>query len=108
MAAALIMNVAYGITIQLSDDPYVDLVKEAMHAISVSSIPGQFLVVSPPRLVYIRSITTSSSQDTIPALQYVPSWFPGADFKRKAEKWRTVMRELLERPFQEAKRNIVR
>ncbi|KAJ7146683.1 cytochrome P450 [Mycena epipterygia] len=88
MAAGLIMNVTYGITIQPSNDPYVDLVKEAMHVISVGSVPGQFLV------------------DSIPALQYVPSWFPGANFKRKAEKWRKVMRELLERPFKEAKRNI--
>ncbi|KAJ7113937.1 cytochrome P450 [Mycena epipterygia] len=88
MAAELIMDVTYGIIIQPSNDPYVDLVKEAMHVISVGSIPGQFLV------------------ETIPALQYVPSWFPGADFKRKAEKWRKVMRELLERPFKEAKRNI--
>ncbi|KAJ7113941.1 cytochrome P450 [Mycena epipterygia] len=88
MAAALIMDVTYGITIQPSDDPYVDLVKEAMHAISVGTIPGQFLV------------------ETIPVLQYVPSWFPGADFKRKAKKWRKVMREVVERPFKEAKRNI--
>ncbi|KAJ7113938.1 cytochrome P450 [Mycena epipterygia] len=88
MAAALIMDVTYGITVLPSNDPYIDLAEEVMHVMSFVSVPGRFLV------------------ETVPVLKYVPSWFPGADLKRKAEKWRPVMRELLESPFKEAKRNI--
>jgi hypothetical protein len=53
-------------------------------------------------------ITSTRYQDTFPALKYVPSWFPGAGFKRNAKEWRKVVREVLEKPFHETKRNIVR
>ncbi|KAJ6562700.1 cytochrome P450 [Mycena vulgaris] len=89
MAGALIMNVTYGIDVRSCDDPYINLAEEVMHGASVAIVPGSFLV------------------DTIPALKYVPSWFPGAGFKRKASRWRKVTHELLEAPFAEAKRNIV-
>ncbi|KAJ6580663.1 cytochrome P450 [Mycena capillaripes] len=70
MAGALIMDVTYGISVRSSDDPYINLAKDAMHGLSVASIPGAFWV------------------DTIPLLKYVPEWVPGARFKRKAREWR--------------------
>ncbi|KAF7358497.1 hypothetical protein MVEN_00900400 [Mycena venus] len=88
MAGALIMDIAYGIKVLPSDDPYIQMAETAMHDASNASIPGAFLV------------------DTFPALKYVPSWFPGAGFKRKAKEWRKVVHEVLEKPFQETKRNI--
>ncbi|KAJ7211176.1 cytochrome P450 [Mycena pura] len=90
MAGALIMDIAYGIKVLPSDDPYIQMVEQAVHNLSNASIPGAFLV------------------DIFPALKYVPSWFPGAGFKRKAKEWRKGVREVLEKPFQETKRNIVR
>ncbi|KAJ7230278.1 cytochrome P450 [Mycena pura] len=80
MAGGLILNVAYGIKVRPFDDPYIELAEEAMHSVSVVSIPGSFLV------------------DIIPALKYVPRWVPGAGFKRKAEHWRKAARNLLEVP----------
>ncbi|KAJ7658590.1 cytochrome P450 [Mycena rosella] len=88
LAAVLIMDVTYGIDASIPGDPYTNLAKEAMHGLSVASLPGRFLV------------------DTIPALKYVPSWFPGADFQRQAKKWRKATRDLLEMPFAHAKRDI--
>ncbi|KAJ7044390.1 cytochrome P450 [Mycena alexandri] len=89
MAGGLIMQVTYGIEVSSAkDDPYISIAKEVMHGLSVASIPGAFLV------------------DTIPALKYVPKWMPGAGFKRKAEEWRKVTRELLEVPFAETKRRM--
>ncbi|KAJ6484172.1 cytochrome P450 [Mycena sanguinolenta] len=90
LAGALIMDIAYGIKVLPSDDPYIQVIEQAMHNLSNACIPGAFLV------------------DTFPALKYVPSWFPGAGFKRKAKEWRKVVREVLEKPFHETKRNIVR
>ncbi|KAJ7181302.1 cytochrome P450 [Mycena crocata] len=88
MAAVLIMNVTYGIDVLPSHDPYIEIAKTAMHGLSVASIPGTFLV------------------DAIPALKYVPAWFPGAGFKRKAREWKQATRQLLEVPYLDAKRMI--
>ncbi|KAF7336336.1 Cytochrome P450 [Mycena venus] len=88
MAGALIMDITYGIKVLPSKDPYIQLVEKVMQDFSNASIPGAFLV------------------DIFPALKYVPSWFPGAGFKRKAKEWRKALREVLKKPFHEAKRNI--
>ncbi|KAJ7648325.1 cytochrome P450 [Mycena polygramma] len=88
MAGALMMDVTYGITVRDTDDPYIRIAKDAMHAMSFATIPGAFLV------------------ESIPALKYVPDWLPGAGFKRKAKEWRKVTRDLLDVPFADAKRNI--
>ncbi|KAF7354308.1 Cytochrome P450 [Mycena venus] len=88
MTGALIMDIAYGIKVLPSNDPYIQMAEKAAKSISIAGIPGAFLV------------------DIFPALKYVPIWFPGAGFKRKAKEWRKDVCEVLERPFQETKRNI--
>ncbi|KAJ7619871.1 cytochrome P450 [Mycena rosella] len=88
MAGALIMNVTYGIDVDSSDTKYIELGEEVMQGLVIASVPGRFLV------------------DVMPALKFVPSWFPGADFKRKARNWRKLGRELVEKPFAQAKRDI--
>ncbi|KAJ7764873.1 cytochrome P450 [Mycena metata] len=87
-AGGLIMDVTYGIQVESTKDLYIQIAEEAMHGLGIACIPGTFLV------------------DLIPALKYVPSWFPGADFKRKARRWRDVTRELVEVPFAETKRSM--
>ncbi|KAJ7327519.1 cytochrome P450, partial [Mycena albidolilacea] len=88
MSGALMMDVTYGIDACSSDDQYISIAEEAMHGLSVVSIPEAFLV------------------DTIHALKYVPDWVPGAGCKLKAKAWRKVTRALQEVPFTETKRNI--
>ncbi|KAJ7894417.1 cytochrome P450 [Mycena olivaceomarginata] len=88
MTAALVMNVTYGINVLPSNDPYIRLAEDAMHAISIAGVPGAFLV------------------DTIPVLKYVPSWVPGAGFQRKARAWKKITRDMYEAPFAEAKRRM--
>jgi hypothetical protein len=109
MAAAVIMDIAYGIQVRTSDDPYVKLAKDAVHGLSVATLPGRFLVVSSSNFKYSDALTkvVSFLQDTIPALKYVPSWVPGAGFQSEAKIWRKAARDLLEVPFAQAKRNIV-
>ncbi|KAK0447316.1 cytochrome P450 [Armillaria borealis] len=41
--------------------------------------------------------------DLIPLLEYLPSWMPGASFKKKAALWNTMLKEFAEDPFEEAK-----
>ena len=65
----------YSIKIHPYNDPYIKIAEEAVAAGAELLIPGAFLV------------------DIIPILKYIPEWFPGAKFQRKA----AVMRERLER-----------
>jgi len=63
------MNIAYGITIQESDDPYISIAEEALNSLSEAGRLGAFWV------------------DLFPILKYVPSWFPGGGFQKKAARW---------------------
>lgn len=100
------MDVTYGIKVKSTNDPYVKIAEEAMHGLAIACVPGTFLVVSPALYPAHRN-TPTYCQDAIPALKYVPSWFPGANFKRKARQWWEVTHELVEVPFAETKRNMV-
>ncbi|KAJ7263551.1 cytochrome P450 [Mycena rebaudengoi] len=44
--------------------------------------------------------------DMFPALKYVPKWFPGAEFQRKAEEWRKLARAMVDVPYAETKRQM--
>ena len=56
----------YGIDVQPYNDPNIKTAEEATEAAAELFIAGAFLV------------------DIIPILKYVPEWFPGASFQRKA------------------------
>ncbi|KAJ6504475.1 cytochrome P450 [Mycena vulgaris] len=88
MAGEIIMSVAYGINVLPKDDPYVTLAEHALHSLVFALVPGRFVV------------------DSLPILKYVPEWFPGASFRRKAKVWRELSRSMVDKPFAEAKRNI--
>ncbi|KAJ6598178.1 cytochrome P450 [Mycena vulgaris] len=88
MAGELIMSMAYGINVLPSDDPYVTLANTAMHTFSLASIPETYLV------------------NTFPILKYVPTWLPGAGFKRQAHEWRKLARAMVDMPFAETKQQM--
>lgn len=70
-------------------DPYMENVELTAEGFIEAAIPGQFLV------------------DLIPVLKYVPSWVPGAGFKKKAAKWSKANIELLNDPWNESKMKLV-
>jgi len=84
------MSVAYGISVNESDDPYILNAEEALNGLAEAGIPGTFLV------------------DLIPILKHVPDWFPGARFKRKASHWRRVNADVAEKPFRFVAEQMVR
>ncbi|EDR09902.1 uncharacterized protein LACBIDRAFT_233802 [Laccaria bicolor S238N-H82] len=86
--AASIMEICYGIAVLEHNDPYVSIAKDAVEGVSEAGIPGAFLV------------------DLFPVLKYVPSWFPGAGFKKKAARWRAFIYEMLERPYRRVQRDL--
>ena len=75
------MKIGYGIAVQESNDPYISIAEEVMSGVSEAGIPGAFLV------------------DLIPILKYVPSWFPGAGFQKKAARWKEVSHIMADKPF---------
>ncbi|KAJ3519719.1 hypothetical protein NMY22_g13072 [Coprinellus aureogranulatus] len=86
MAGETVLSIAYGIEIQKDNDPYIEAAVEAVQPVIIAAIPGAFLV------------------DAIPLLKYVPEWFPGASFRRKAREWRVLARRVVELPYAEAKK----
>jgi len=84
------MRISYGLTVLESDDPFVSNAKEALRGVTDASVPGAFLV------------------DLLPILRYVPSWVPGAGFKRTASYYAKVNVDVVEKPFKLVKRKMVR
>ena len=83
------MKIGYGISVQESEDPYISIAEEAMHGAGEAGIPGAFWV------------------DLFPILKYVPSWVPGAGFKRKAAYWREITNAMAEKPFRHVQEQLV-
>lgn len=83
------MDIAYGIKVSEINDPYVLTAEEAMNGIAEAVIPGNFLV------------------DMLPILKYIPSWMPGASFKRKAAHWRRVNADMSDKPCEHVKESLV-
>ena len=52
--AATIIDIAYGIEVQESGDPYLSLAEEAVKGSDEASVPGTFLVDLFPILVYVQ------------------------------------------------------
>lgn len=84
------MRVAYGIVVKpYVNSVYVTAAETAVTTLSLAAIPGTFLV------------------DLIPALKYVPQWFPGASFKKKAAQWRNELNDFIDLPFNHVKELVV-
>ncbi|KAJ2913751.1 hypothetical protein MD484_g6663, partial [Candolleomyces efflorescens] len=82
-----IVSLAYGIPTKARNDPHLELSELSIQMISEAITPGSHLV------------------DVIPWLKYVPVWFPGAGFQRKARELRHVSGKLKSSPFNEAVSN---
>jgi len=79
----------YGINVRPYNDPYIVIAEEAVGGASELVIAGAFLV------------------DILPILKYVPVWFPGAKFQRKAAMMRTQAEKIRNAPFAATKKLMV-
>lgn len=84
------MSITYGINVQESDDPYISIAEEAFSGLAEAGVVGAFAV------------------DMFPILKYVPSWFPGAGFKKKAARWKEVNITMAEKPFRYVEEQLVK
>lgn len=84
------MSIAYGFPIRKKGDPWVRMVEESFTIADSVGRPGNYLV------------------DVFPWLKYVPSWMPGAKFKRDAKEWRALFKDSVTKPFNLATQAMVR
>ena len=87
--AATITKISYGIDVQESDDPYISRAEDSLVGVNQAASLGAFWV------------------DFFPILKYVPRWFPGAGFQRKAARWREVNAIMVEKPFRYVEEQLV-
>jgi len=72
-AASVILKVAYGYEMKPKNDPFIAAVEEAFIYGGILVMPGRWIV------------------DSFPILRFLPEWFPGADFQKKARFYREQM-----------------
>ena len=75
------LSLAYGLQIQQTEDPFIELAETAAKTISAAASFGAFFV------------------DVIPILKYVPEFVPGAGFQKKARIWRKIQEDFREVPY---------
>ncbi|CAH0019846.1 unnamed protein product [Clonostachys rhizophaga] len=84
-----IIKVTYGYSIDTTRrDPILDLVTRMMAIFNKAASPGTWLV------------------DVVPALKYLPGWFPGTGFKQAARDWKAEVLAAAEKPFQFVQRQM--
>ncbi|KAF5367940.1 hypothetical protein D9758_004326 [Tetrapyrgos nigripes] len=87
-AGAIILHVTHGYAVQDGEDPFVTLADTAMEQFSQSVSSTGFMV------------------NLIPALQYIPEWFPGAGFQRIAKEWASTLEAMVDQPYQWVKSRV--
>ena len=83
------MSITYGLPVRPKGDPWVRMVEESFTITDGIGPPGKYLV------------------DILPFLKYVPSWMPGAQFKRDAKHWNALLKESVDKPFEAANQAMV-
>ena len=87
--AALITRIAYGIDVDKTDVDYLGIAEEAMQNFSKMFQPGKHLV------------------ESFPILRFLPSFFPGGQFKRDAAEGYPVVRAMRDVPWAASKTAMV-
>ncbi len=108
MAGSLILGVAYGIDVQPKDDPYIATAETALHAMSMAGNAGAYLVdYIPIRELLFSSSLPGRELNSGLVVKHVPSYFPGANFKRQAAEWKKSTDAMVERPFKAVRKAMV-
>ncbi|KAJ2920647.1 hypothetical protein H1R20_g16448, partial [Candolleomyces eurysporus] len=82
------MRTAYGFNDTSKNESLIHLAETLVLELSEAAVPGRFLV------------------NYFPVLRYVPSWFPGAGFKKHFREVAQMNYDVLYPPFEEAKRDV--
>ncbi|KDQ62047.1 hypothetical protein JAAARDRAFT_148681 [Jaapia argillacea MUCL 33604] len=86
---SIILQITYDYRVKGHDDLIVQVVDRSLKQFSTLTAPGAFLV------------------DVIPILRFVPSWFPGAGFKRFAAECAKTESDMVHLPAEYVKKQMV-
>ncbi|KAH9029938.1 cytochrome P450 [Lactarius pseudohatsudake] len=88
--AAIFLKMSYGYNVEREkSDPLLNVIDTAADEFYIATSPGAWLV------------------DTLPILRFVPSWMPGAGFRKVAERYRRTNLEQTYRPLEFVKRRML-
>lgn len=91
LAAAIILKITYGYSIERTKtDPLVTVVEHAMDNLSLAFVPLSWAV------------------DAVPAIDRLPSWFPGLGYRKTAQQWKAINEAAAELPYDFVKRQMSR
>ncbi|KAI0638606.1 CyP450 monooxygenase [Trametes polyzona] len=85
---ASILGIVYGLPIDDDDDKYLTIARKGLNVFINFLVPGRYMV------------------ESLHFLRHLPSWFPGAGFKRQAAAWRKDVLALRNVPFDAVEKNI--
>jgi len=88
MTGQVVVSIAYGIDAQPENDPYVEGAEMMQKALSAGSTQEAALL------------------DAIPWLTKMPSWLPGARFKRYAQEWYPIVARSAKAPYNKVKKEL--
>ena len=83
------MRLVYGLDVAERNDKHISLAERGVDIFIKIMIPGRYLV------------------EAIPVLRHIPTWFPGASFKRDASAWKEEVLALRDEPFRVTQEQIV-
>lgn len=106
MVGAIILHSVYGYEASPSNDSFVDLVESSVKHLCEAALPGSKSI---PQCTQSTTLIVSLDfyVNTIPWLVNIPSWFPGAGWKHTAKLWREEGAEVINRPFDFTKSQMV-
>ncbi|KAF8442121.1 cytochrome P450 [Boletus edulis BED1] len=81
-AGAIVLKTIYGYTVQQGRDPFIELARKVITIFSLVEAPGAFLF------------------NVIPAIRYIPKWFPGMRFLKDAKKHNQFLADSILKPHQ--------
>jgi cytochrome P450 len=88
-ATSVVLTLAYGYSVQDGSDALLKLARDASFTVEEAVQPGRWMV------------------DSFPALRFVPTWFPGASWKRIGASFREIFDRFRNVPFAWTKEQIV-
>lgn len=96
------MSVAYGIDVKEGKDMWLDVIETALHGLNTAARPGAYMCDVLPFCKIHQVYYVSFHLTNLAAVKHVPSWLPGAGFKRQAAVWRQAVEDMVELPYQKA------
>ena len=101
------MKINYDHDIADEGDYYVALADRAMNTLVKVLLHGSYAVDNLPIRESSRPASSCANLTFRSTVKYVPSWFPGANFKVQAKEWRNDSTAMLEKPFEMVKQRMV-